>query len=135
MKKSTESSHVTLQPHDIKSITESGAIESSVVSVKYWVNTSDWILNFEAFAISWVLNYWKFYWLKWNLSILAKGNCNNSERVVWIRDNNWTLVLYKITQSIQSLLVKCNGFTAHLLISTYLIHEIYRQLKKKRRNV
>ena len=31
-----------------------------------------------------------------------------------------------------SLLVKNNGFTAHLLSSTYLIHEIYGQLKKKR---
>ena len=30
-----------------------------------------------------------------------------------------------------SLLVKSNGFTAHLLSSTYLINDVYGQLKKK----
>ena len=36
-RKNSESSHVPLQPHDIKSITESGAIGSSVVSEEYWI--------------------------------------------------------------------------------------------------
>ena len=37
--------------------------------------------NLEVFVISWILNYSQFYWLKWNLSILVKGNFNNSEKV------------------------------------------------------
>ena len=121
-----------MQPHGIKSITESGAIRSSAVSEESWTTLATEILNFEAFAISWILNYWQFYWLKWNLPILAKGNCNNSERGVWIRDGNWFLVLHKRMQSMLSLLVKSNDFTVHFFSSTYLIHEIYVQLKKKR---
>ena len=114
---------------------ESGAIRSSVVSEKYWTTPATDILNFETFLISWILNYWQFYGLKRNLSVLAKGNYNNSERGVWIRNSKWLLVLHKRMQSMLSLLVKSNGFTAPFLSSTYLIHDIYEQLKKKERNV
>ena len=93
-------------------------------------NTSNW--NFEAFAISWILNYWQFYWLTWNLSILAKGNCNKNERVFWNRDGNWFFALDKRMELMLSLLVKSNSFTPHLPSSTYLIHEVYGRLKKKR---
>ena len=47
-KKNSESSHVSLQSHDIKSITESGTIGSSVVSEKYWTATAAEILNSKA---------------------------------------------------------------------------------------
>ena len=47
-KKNSESSHVPLQSHDIKSITESGTIGSSVVSEKYWTATAAEILNSKA---------------------------------------------------------------------------------------
>ena len=116
----------------MKSITEYGAIRPSVVSKEYWTIPANEILNFEAFAISWVLNYWQSYWLKSNLSILDKGNCNNSGRGVWIRDDNWFLVLHKRMKLMLSLLVKSNGFTAYFFRSTYLIHKIHSQLKKKK---
>ena len=106
---------------------------NGIITQEYYSTRATEILNFEAFAVSWIFNYWKFHWLKWNLSTLVKSNCNNSERGVWIRDGNWFLVLHKRMQSMLLLLVKSNGFTAHLLSSTYLIHEIYEQIKKKKR--
>ena len=44
-KRNSESFHVPLQPHDVKSITESATIGTSVVSEKYWTITAAEILN------------------------------------------------------------------------------------------
>ena len=51
-KKNSESSHVLLQPHDIKSITESGVIGFSVVDEEYWTAPATETLNFKDFVIS-----------------------------------------------------------------------------------
>ena len=50
--KNSESSHVLLEPHDIKSFTESGGIGSSVVDEEYWTTPATEILNFKDFVIS-----------------------------------------------------------------------------------
>ena len=103
-------------------ITESGANRSSVGSEEYCTTPATEILNFEAFAISWV-------------STIDGFTGSNEIYLFWLKVVVITVKgVSEFGMVIDSLFCirECNRWCLYCYSSTYLIQEIHGQLKKKK---